>query len=145
MSSDTSNLDERISHFFSNSNAFAARSQCDTFAHKTFGGPVEPVPTQGVFSYTVTAANGTIIVQFREPSSPLDAQVQETVQNIHPNFVTGCAFHGTIGSSPGLLVYSMKKLLGDSYLNVSLSIEDDDLDHRLATVRSLSRFVIATF
>jgi hypothetical protein len=35
----------------------------------------------------------------------------------------------------------MDKLPGDNYSNISLSIPDDGLDHQLATVRSLARFV----
>jgi hypothetical protein len=134
-------LEESISDFFSNAGACTTRSSCDAFAIKTFGGPVTPVPSQGLCSYTVAAANGTVIVQFREPDSPLDTKMLATVQTVHPDFVSSCSFHGTIGSSPALLIYSMNMLPGENYFHISLSIPDDDLHHRLATVRSLSRFV----
>jgi len=141
MSSVDSKLEESISDFFSKAGACTTKSQCDAFASKTFGGPVKPVPLQGLYSYTVAVANDTVIVQFREPDSPLDTQMLATVRNIHPDFVAGCSFHGTIGSSPALLIYSMNMLPGDNYFNISLSMLDDDLDHQLATVRSLARFV----
>jgi len=34
----------------------------------------------------------------------------------------------------------MNILPGDNYFDLSLSLMDDDLDHRLETVRSLARF-----
>ena len=55
--------------------------------------------------------------------------------------MTGCSFHGTIGLSPALLIYAMDILLGDNYFNIFFSMLDDDLDHQLATVRSIARFV----
>ncbi|KAI1774177.1 hypothetical protein F4818DRAFT_419144 [Hypoxylon cercidicola] len=131
-------LEESISDFFSKAGACTTRIQCDAFANKTFGGPVEPVPFQGVYSYTVAAANGSVIVQFRELDSPLDTQMLVTIQNIHPDFVASCSFHGTIGLSPALLIYAMNMLPGDNYFKLSLL--NQDLDHRLATVRSLARF-----
>lgn len=142
MSSLANRLDESIAYFFSGAGACTTRSQCDEWASNTFGGPVKPVPMrQGVYSYTVAAANGALIVQFRDPSSPLDTQMLQMVKDAHPGFVTGCNPHGRIGSSPGLLIYSMNLLPGDTYLSISIEISDDDLDHRLATVHSLAEFV----
>jgi hypothetical protein len=140
MTSVDDKFEESISDFFSKAGACVTRSQCDAFANKTFGGPVNPVPVQGTCSYTVAAANDTVIVQFREPDSPLDIQMLATLQTIHPGFVADCSFHGTIGSSPALLIYSMNMLPGDSYFNISLSMLGDELDHQLATTRSLARF-----
>jgi hypothetical protein len=145
MPSVNSKLDEPIYEFFSKTGTCTTRTQCDGFAREAFGGPVEPVAAQGVCSYTVGAANDTVIVQFREPESPLDMEMLETVQTVHPEFVAACRFHGTIGSVPALLVYSMNMLPGDNYLDISLCLPDDDLDHQLATVRSLARFVTAYF
>ncbi|KAK3304086.1 uncharacterized protein B0T15DRAFT_229428 [Chaetomium strumarium] len=140
MTSVDGKLEESISDFFSKAGACTTRSQCDAFANATFGGPVKPIPVQGVYSYTVAAANDTVIVQFREPDSPLDTQMLATVQTIHPGFVAGCSYRGTIGSSPALLIYSMDMLAGDSYFNISFSMLGDELDHQLATVHSLARF-----
>jgi hypothetical protein len=134
----SSDLEESISDFFSNAGACTSRSQCDAFANKILGGPITPVPVQGTCSYTVT--NGTTIIQFREPESPLDIQMLATVQAVHPGIVANHSFHGTIGESPALHVYSMNILPGDNYFDLSLSLMDDDLDHRLETVRSLARF-----
>ncbi|KAH6634521.1 hypothetical protein B0J18DRAFT_22484 [Chaetomium sp. MPI-SDFR-AT-0129] len=63
-----------------------------------------------------------------------------SVQAVHPDFVANHSFHGTIGESPALYVYSMNILPGDNYFDLSLSLEDDDVEHRLETVRSLARF-----
>jgi hypothetical protein len=136
--SSTNNFDESISDFFLKAGACTSQSQCDAFANKTFGGPITPVPVQGTCSYTVT--NGTTIIQFREPESPLDIQTLAAVRAVHPGFVANHYFHGMIGESPALHVYSMNILPGDNYFDLSLSLLDDDLDHRLATVRSLARF-----
>lgn len=141
MSSISDKLEESISDFFSQAGACTTRTECDAFANRTFGGPVKPVPHQGLFSYTVAAANDSAIVQFRDAGSPLDTQMLATIQDSHPDLVAGCSFHGTIGSSPALLVYAMNMVLGDNYLNISLSLLDEDLDHQLATVHSLARFV----
>lgn len=141
MSSVDNRLEKSISDFFSQAGACTTRSQCDAFASQAFGGPIKPVSLQGVYSYTVAAANDAVIVQFRENGSPLDINLLETIRNTHPEFVAGCSFHGTIGSSPPLLIYAMDKLPGDNYFNISLSMPDDSLDHQLSTVRSLARFV----
>ncbi|KAK8038418.1 hypothetical protein PG994_015185 [Apiospora phragmitis] len=140
MSSINSETDESISKFFSTAGACTTRSQCDAFASKMFGGPVKPVSSQGLYSYTITVADGTIIIQFREPDSPLDVQMLAKIHGIHPNLTTGCKFHGTIGLPPSLLIYEMNVLPGNNYFDISLSIVDTDLDHRLATVRSLAKF-----
>ena len=134
-----SDLSEFIAHFFSKAGACTSRSQCDAFANKTFGGPITPVPVQGTCSYTVT--NATTIIQFREPESPLDVRVLASVQAAHPGIVANHSFHGMIGESPALHIYSMNILPGANYFDRSLSLMDDDLDHRLTTVRSLARFV----
>ncbi|PGH11754.1 hypothetical protein AJ80_07015 [Polytolypa hystricis UAMH7299] len=119
MSSVDNRLEESISNFSSKAGVCTTRSQCDAFASKTFGGPVKP---------------------FRDPDSPLDKELLAIVKNTHPDFVASCSFHGTIGSSPALLIYSMNMLPGDNYFNISLSMLDADLERQLATVRSLARF-----
>ncbi|KAK4240146.1 hypothetical protein C8A03DRAFT_42274 [Achaetomium macrosporum] len=134
--SSVSELEDSISSSSSKAGACTTRSQCDAFASRTFGGPVKPIPVQGAFSYTVAAANDTVIVQ----DSPLDMQILGTVQAIHPGFVADRSYHGTIGSSLTLLIYSMNMLPGDTYFNISLSLLDGDFDHQLTTVRSLARF-----
>lgn len=141
MCSQDERLEKSISDFFSEAGACTTRRECDAFANKAFGGPIVPVSPQGVCSYTVVAANDTLIVQFREPDSPLDAELLEAARDAHPDFVAGISFSGEIGSHPALLIYAMNKLPGDSYFNISLSLPDDDLDFRVANVRSLARFV----
>lgn len=101
MSSLENKLDQSISDFFSKAGACTTRIQCDAFAGQTFGGPIKPVSLQGLYSYSVTAANDTVIVQFREPDSPLDTDLLAMVRSAHPEFVAGCSFHGTIGSPAG--------------------------------------------
>ncbi|KIJ51234.1 hypothetical protein M422DRAFT_157913, partial [Sphaerobolus stellatus SS14] len=69
---------ESISDFFSKAKACTTRSQCDVLASNTFGGPIKPVPHQGVFSYTVAAANDTVIyfnISLAIPDDGLDHQL----------------------------------------------------------------------
>lgn len=133
--------EDLVAHFFSNAGACATRSQCNEFASKTFGGPTKPVQMQGLFSYSVIAANDAVIVQFRDPASPLDVTMVNAAHRIHSEVVAGCSYHGTLGTSPGLLIYSMKMLPGDNYLSIALSASFDDLAFQLSTVRSLARYV----
>ncbi|ATY58498.1 repressible alkaline phosphatase precursor [Cordyceps militaris] len=129
-----------VAHFFSNAGACATRSQCNEFASNTFGGPTKPVPMQGLFSYSVITANDSVIVQFRDPASPLDVGMVNAAHRIHSEVVAGCSYLGTLGTSPGLPIYSMKMLPGDNYLSISLSESSEDLAFQLATIRSLARF-----
>ncbi|UKZ62848.1 uncharacterized protein TrAtP1_004082 [Trichoderma atroviride] len=54
--------DDIIDRFFLTKSA--TRADCDSFAMSTFGGPVTVVQPQGRFSYTVSACNDTVIIQF---------------------------------------------------------------------------------
>ncbi|EHK20834.1 uncharacterized protein TRIVIDRAFT_138728, partial [Trichoderma virens Gv29-8] len=86
-------LDESLARFFSCAGACTTRNQCDAFAKKVFGGPIIPIASQGLFSYSVSAADGTVLM-----------------------------------------------IPGESYFSISLSLLEENLDHQLATVRSLARF-----
>ncbi|KAK3903129.1 Mus38-like protein [Staphylotrichum tortipilum] len=135
-------LDERISSFFTQAGACTSKTECDTYAATIFGGPSPPVPDQGAWSYTVTAGpDNNTIVQFRELDSPLDVETLAAAHSIHPDLVARCVSHGTIGSPPGLLVYSMPKLPGETYLRISATLRDDDFTHRFTTVLGLAECV----
>lgn len=134
--------DQMISNFFSQAGACTTQTECDAFASSTFGGPVTPVPDQGAWSYTVTAgADSNTIVQFREPDSPLDVETLATAHSIHPALVVACVAHGTIGSPAGLLVYSTRKLPGETYFGISAKLGDTDFIHRFTTVLGLAECV----
>ncbi|KAK7424770.1 hypothetical protein QQX98_000353 [Neonectria punicea] len=85
-------LDGAISSFF-DSNTSATRQQCDDFALHHAGGPLDPVPIQGSFSYTVTAwRDKSKIVQFRTQDSSLDIGMINLAKTVHPQFVAGCRY-----------------------------------------------------
>lgn len=63
-------LDSAIAALFSNSGTSATRGQCDDFARREFGDPVQPVQLQGVTSYIARA--GSKVVQFRAQGNSLD-------------------------------------------------------------------------
>ncbi len=65
-------LEDTINDFFA-AHAPVTRQQCDELAVSLVGGPINPVPIQGSFSYTVTAgAQQSKIIQFRDANSNLD-------------------------------------------------------------------------
>ncbi|KID82012.1 Protein kinase-like domain protein [Metarhizium guizhouense ARSEF 977] len=134
------NIDASITEFFSNLSTSATRAQCDEFASKHFGGSIEPVPLQGVTSYTVTAGRDKI-VQFREPISLLNMEMLALAKKVHPDVVASCTFHGFIGepSSNALAIYVMNRLPGDNYISARASLANTTA-LQLTTMKSLARF-----
>lgn len=140
-------LDRTIAAYFSSSGTSATREQCDEFARREFGGPVHPVPLQGMASYTVTAGPNKV-VQFREQSNSLNEGTVALARAAHPDVVASCTFHGLIGGSPSdpkakanaLAIYSMGKLPGNNYIYQRGSLAKS-LPLQLATVKSLVTFV----
>ncbi|KAL7930332.1 hypothetical protein V8C35DRAFT_330514 [Trichoderma chlorosporum] len=109
-------LDGAINAFFTEKTS-ATRQQCDDFALSRVGGSVIPVEIQGAFSYTLTAGtDGSKLFQFRTHDSKLDMVLLDLAEAVHPQFVAGCKYHGTIGQSRPLHIYEMDKLPGTTYI-----------------------------
>lgn len=114
-------LDDSISSFFTE-NTTVTRQQCDDFALSRVGGRVNPLPIQGSFSYTITTGtNDSRLFQFRTHDSDIDFSILNLAKTIHPQFVAGCKYHGTIGQSRPLHVYEMDKLPGTVYVRERLA------------------------
>ncbi|KAK1768717.1 hypothetical protein QBC33DRAFT_577188 [Phialemonium atrogriseum] len=137
-------LDRSIAAFFSSSGTSATREQCDEFARRKWGGgPVHPVPLQGMASYTVRAGSNKV-VQFREQSNSLNEGMVALARAAHPDVVASCTFHGLIGGSPSdpqakanaLAIYSITNLLGNNYMYIRSSLAES-LPLQQATVKSL--------
>lgn len=110
-------LADTISDFFA-SHAPVTKQQCVDLAISLVGGPVNPVPIQGSFSYTVTAGSQqSKIVQFRDENSVLDTQILNLARQIHGQLVAAYTFHGHVGQAPPLAIYSMEKLPGTPYVS----------------------------
>ncbi|KAL3587855.1 hypothetical protein FPOAC2_13754 [Fusarium poae] len=110
-------LRDTISDFFA-SHAPVTQQQCDELAVSLVGGPVNPVPIQGSFSYTVTAGSQqSKIVQFRDANSDLDMQILELARQIHGQLVAAYTFHGQVGQASPLSIYAMEKLPGTPYVS----------------------------
>ncbi|KND87491.1 hypothetical protein TOPH_07899 [Tolypocladium ophioglossoides CBS 100239] len=110
-------LDDTINDFFA-SHAPVTRQECDEIAASLVGRPVNPVLIQGSFSYTVIAgAQQSKIVQFRDANSDLDTQILDLAQRIHGQLVAAYTFHGRVGQSSPLTIYSMEKLPGTPYVS----------------------------
>jgi hypothetical protein len=110
-------LDDSIKTFFQD-HTDATRQDCDDRARSLVRPPVEPVPIQGEFSYTVTAGDSETrkIVQFRAGISDLDMTTMRLARTVHPQFVPDCSYHGTIASSSPLSVYVMEEMTGITYI-----------------------------
>lgn len=132
--------DDVISLFFLTKSA--TRADCDKFATSTFGGPVTAVQPQGRFSYTVSARNDTMIIQFREQDSPLRlTAVTALLYRAHGELVAPFSRVGTLGGQQGGLdVYKMNKLPGVNYSHMVESLPSDD-GTMMNFVDSLARYV----
>ncbi len=109
-------LDSAINEFFK-SQSTVTRRQCDELAVSLVGEPVNPVPIQGAFSYTVIAGvKQSKIVQFRAQISVLDMETLNLARTIHGQLVADCTYHGNIGQSSPLSVYVIDKLPGTTYV-----------------------------
>ncbi|KAI1428892.1 hypothetical protein F5Y12DRAFT_730453 [Xylaria sp. FL1777] len=109
-------LSDAISSFFAE-NTTVTRQQCDDFALSRVGGRVNPVQIQGAFSYTFTAGTDeSKLFQFRTHDSELDTSILNLAKIVHPQFVAGYKYHGTIGESRPLHIYEMDKLPGTTYI-----------------------------
>ena len=110
-------LKDTINDFFA-SHPPVTQQQCDKLAVSLVGGPVNPVPIQGSFSYTVIAgAQQSKIVQFRDANSDLDTEILDLARQVHGQVVAAYTFHGQIGQSSPLSIYLMEKLPGTPYVS----------------------------
>lgn len=90
-------LQDTINEFFA-SHASVTQQQCDDLAVSLVGGPVNPVPIQGSFSYTVTAgAQQSKIGQFRDANSDLDTDVLNLARQVYGQVVAAYTSHGEVG------------------------------------------------
>jgi serine/threonine protein kinase len=90
-----------------------ARLDCHLFAEKLFPDkPINPTPTQGYCSYTVSVDD--YIVQFRPPNYKLNLNVAFAAKIIFGTYAPSTNYNGTV-SPHGLLVYIMKRMPGISY------------------------------
>ncbi|KAI1121213.1 hypothetical protein F5Y10DRAFT_272320 [Nemania abortiva] len=137
------NLDDAISSFFAE-NTTATRQECDNFALFRAGGRVNPVEIQGAFSYTIIAGtDNSKLFQFRTNESELDTSIISLATTAHPQFVTSCKYHGTIGQSRPLHVYEMEKLPGATYVmarNVSIPQPPDAAFRQRNTATDFAKF-----
>ena len=134
-------LDNAINDFFLQPGVSASKEQCDVFAHRTYGGQIQPVDIKGSTSYTVIAApSGNKIIQFREPTALLDMRMLALAKDVHGDVVPSCSKLGSIGDPNGsqLVIYEMDKLPGDNYIIIRSSLTQDQ---RPNTINSLAKSV----
>ncbi|KAJ5524615.1 Protein kinase-like protein [Penicillium frequentans] len=90
---------------------------CDNeAANISGGGTIKPTPMQGAQSYTVQVLSDakSLIVQFRDPKSPIDLDLMTTARETYGRLVPNCQH---LKERPGtLLVYKMNYLSGETFL-----------------------------
>ncbi|KAJ5722338.1 hypothetical protein N7488_000373 [Penicillium malachiteum] len=132
-------LDGTIDEFF-HAKTTATRKQCDDFVISRVGGAPSHVEIQGVCSYTVTAGpDQSKIVQFRDEHSAIDTNNLILAKTVHPEFVAGCQYLGTIGNNGRPVhIYEMDKLPGIAH--IMARIPSDDMGRQQRTIKDLARF-----
>ena len=109
-------VESSIKDFF-NTSTTATRAECDFKAASLVGGSVEPVPVQGMWSYTVTAGlQQEYVIQFRAEPSRLDMANVNIAMQVHASVVPKCNYYGRIGGDHPLYIYVMDKCDGLSYI-----------------------------
>lgn len=84
----------------------------DEAANIAGGGIIKPTSMQGAQSYTVQVASDakSLIVQFRDPKSPIDLDLMTTARETYGRLVPDCQY---LKERPGpLLVYTMNYISG---------------------------------
>ncbi|KAF5240549.1 hypothetical protein FANTH_9520 [Fusarium anthophilum] len=148
MSIEAYSIESCIQHFFDTLTT-VTRAECDIKAASLVGGPVIPVPIQGVWSYTVTGGLGhKDIVQFRAEKSTLDMTNVKIAELVHPKDVPRCKYYGQIGSQQPLSIYVMEKRDGVCYIQTRAISWEDKAEFKLRqfrTVGDLARFFAAAW
>ncbi|KAK6507263.1 hypothetical protein TWF481_005711 [Arthrobotrys musiformis] len=100
-----------ITKFFE-TNEITTQQECDEHAAVIAERSVSPTTLQGQKSYTVVAADESMLVQFRPPNCPLDVASFEAARAIYGRrFVPACVFRE---SWRGLFVYVMDFIQSDA-------------------------------
>ncbi|KAJ5129706.1 uncharacterized protein N7515_005745 [Penicillium bovifimosum] len=130
------NTDNAIGAFFNSTTA--TRQQCDEVAISRAGGVPTALQMQGVCSYTVTAGpDNSKLFQFRDENSPIDMGNIALAKATHPEFVSSCKYHGTLGDS-SVHIYEMECLPGTAH--ITAGIPPDDMSRQYNTIKDFARF-----
>ncbi|KAM5474553.1 hypothetical protein MauCBS54593_002129 [Microsporum audouinii] len=130
-------LDAEIVLFFKE-HAPTTRQQCDSLAISLLGEPIECVPIQGQFSYTLLAGPEPTIIQFRSIKSQLDLNITSLAKSIHGTLAAKTKASGVIGDN--IFVYIIERLPGVAYATLRF-----DIEKQVNTVVGLARFFAASW
>lgn len=125
----------QIATFFER-NAPVTQKQCNDKAQSILGKSVTPTACQGGTSYTVDA--GQVVVQFRDPSSPLDMSFMSSIEQAYPDFTPR---HKDCGSFHNLHVYTMNNIGGISMYVARAHLQRNNYELLRNTIDSYARFV----
>ncbi|KAL0958534.1 hypothetical protein HGRIS_000674 [Hohenbuehelia grisea] len=124
----------QISRFFGR-NAPITQQQCDEEAERILGASVLPTTMQGASSYTVFG--GTFVIQFRDDTSPLDADLLGLVEQAYAGFVP---HHESAGKLGKLHIYKMNMIGGVSMYLARDQLQADDCNLLRRTLQGYARF-----
>ncbi|KAI1827103.1 hypothetical protein F4861DRAFT_529394 [Xylaria intraflava] len=129
----------QIETFFDR-NAPLTQRQCDDKARSISGESVTPTTCQGGTSYTVDA--GQVIVQFRDPSSPLDMVLIDSIEKTYPDFTPRHKDHGLFHN---LHVYTMNNIGGVSMYLARGFLQRNNYELLRNTIDSYARFSASAY
>lgn len=96
----------QIRRFFEENDS-VTQQQCNAEAERIIDQPVTSTASQGGTSYTVEG--GGLVVQFRVPSSPLDMNLLQSVEEAYRGFAPQHQYRGKLGQ---VNVYVMNNMGG---------------------------------
>ncbi|KAI8627860.1 hypothetical protein F5Y19DRAFT_486490 [Xylariaceae sp. FL1651] len=124
----------QIETFFER-NAPVTQKQCNDKAESISGKSVTPTACQSGTSYTVDA--GQVIVQFHPPSSPMDMNFINCIEQAYPDFTPR---HKDCGSFHTLHVYTMNNVGGICMYLAQAYLHRNNYELLQNTIDSYARF-----
>ena len=97
---------------FFNTHQSVSRKDCGDYATTIAGGAIRPTAIQGGSSYTVMAADGSKVIQFRSPQSPMNIEYLDLARDTYgAEFIPACRYLGLLGQTH---VYVLDTVAGDA-------------------------------
>ncbi|EGX50539.1 hypothetical protein AOL_s00075g175 [Orbilia oligospora ATCC 24927] len=122
-----------ISKFFE-TNELTTQQECDEHASSIADQVVSPTTLQGQKSYTVVAADESMVIQFRPPDCPLEVPDMDMGRMTYGRrFVPACVFRE---SWRGLFVYVMDAIQGEAFAIVRQDLYTKENKHILSSTMS---------
>ncbi|KAK1960034.1 hypothetical protein LY78DRAFT_750684 [Colletotrichum sublineola] len=137
---DISALSEyQIQRFFQENDS-VTQQQCNAEAQQITGHYVTPTACQGGSSYTVEG--GEVVVQFRVPSSILDMDLLQSIEQAYCGFVPRHEYRGNLGQ---VSVYTMNNVGGTCMYLSRDELQRDNCSLLRFTIDDYARFFASAY